>query len=562
MKKNQLSALILSASLLGATNPSFAQEATQHYAIPGGSLASTLNNFASKAGILLSADAQLTQGKQSSGLDGEYSNESALQKLLEGSNLTFERNGNNYLLKAKTASSTENLETIRVLGTPQSRYDSRALKTGSRFDKDVTEVGRSVDIIPEQLMLDTQARELEDIYKLAPNVVNSDGYGGTREDYLIRGFRRSADIYRNGVRLKTGRRFDPATVDNIQVLKGPVADIGQMMPGGLVNIVTKKPQLENENSLALSIDEHGQRRTVFDSTGAVADSEQFAYRVTASWEDSETFRDDSEVDRRFLSSSLSWFGDQGAFANFNYEYSKEKRSMDRGHITLVDGTNRIIADVPASQRFDNGMGINEVSSNLFEFDLKLPVTDAWDVEAKLFYNAEEADDSRFEVRTVIGDTLVRRLQGNEDRELDTLFARLQAVGEFDTATPIKLAAGVEYHQQDEEWINFVGGNQIGGTVTNPNSFALVDDSATASKDRRNVRTKSFGPFAQLDVQLNDQLTTTLGLRKEFYSANFKRVALSGGAATLAETERDSKVTKSAEVVWKATPETRAVRLLR
>jgi len=573
MKRKLLNTLLIGTSLLGSASYSQADDSSRYYTIPSGSLAATLNQFASKAGILLSADAALTHGKQSRGLDGNYTPESALNKLLEDSGLIFIRDAsNNYVLKTEraaqeagrpaqqpesaSAAGSLELNALEVFGTPQSRYDSRMLETGARFDKDVTELARSVDIIPEQLLLDTQARELEDVYKLAPNVVNSDGYGGTREDYLIRGFRRSADIYRNGVRLKTGRRFDPATVDNIQILKGPVADIGQMMPGGLVNIITKKPQPDSENTLATSVDEHGQRRMVFDSTGTLAQSDQLAYRVTGSLEDSETFRDDSQVDRQFLSSALSWFGDSGAFVNFNYEYAHEERSMDRGHITIAtsDGQ-RTIVDVPIEQRFDNGLGINDVTSNLFELDASVPVSDSWELQTKLLYNTEESEDSRFEVRTVLDDgTLVRRLQGNDDRQLDTYFARLQALGEFDLGVPMQLATGVEYHQQNEEWINFVGANQIGGTVTNPGSFTLVNDLSTASKDHRDVTMKSYGPYAQLDVELNENLTTTFGLRKEFYSAEFERVPLGGGAATLAETERDSKFSKSAGFVWKAVPE--------
>ncbi len=247
-----LSSIVLSGSLLYQPQSVFADNAQQHYEIQQGDLATVLNQFASRAGILLSADAALTSGKSSQGLSGDYATEQGLNRILAGTGLTFSKStDNSYYLEKNTSpeqqttvadnsSESVNLDALMVMGTPQFRYDSREVKTGTRIAKDVTEMARSVDIIPEQLLLDSQAREMEDVYMLSPNVVNSDGYGGTREDYLIRGFRRPADIYRNGVRLKTNRRIDPATVDNIQIIKGPVADIGQMMPGGLVNIITKK----------------------------------------------------------------------------------------------------------------------------------------------------------------------------------------------------------------------------------------------------------------------------------------------------------------------------------
>ena len=565
-----LSSIVLSGSLLYQPQSVFADNAQQHYEIQQGDLATVLNQFASRGGILLSADAALTSGKSSQGLSGDYATEQGLNLILAGTGLTFTKSADNsYYLERKPApkqqqnftldNSTDSvdLDVLMVMGTPQFRYDSREVKTGTRIAKDVTEMARSVDIIPEQLLLDSQAREMEDVYKLSPNVVNSDGYGGTREDYLIRGFRRPADIYRNGVRLKTGRRIDPATVDNIQIIKGPVADIGQMMPGGLVNIITKKPQLTSENHLSTSFDEHGQRRAVFDSTGAIADSDNLAYRVTGSWEDSDTFRDNSDIDRRFLSSSVSWFGDQGEYIDVNYEYSKEKRSFDRGVITvpLANGK-RKIADVSSNTSYDAGFSFNDVESNLLEIDTVFPISQTgWNIESKLFYNTEKADDTHVEVRGAATDgTITRRVQGNEDRELNTFFARLQARGEFSLFLPMTLVSGVEYHEQDEEWINFVGSNQTGGTVTNPNSYSLINDIATASRDHRDVNMKSYGPFAQLDMQAADNITITLGFREEFYSADFERRVLSSGVVTTADTPRDSKFTKSAGIVWNIIPE--------
>lgn len=576
-KRLRLKAIVLSGLLLGQTPLLLADNKQQHFTISQGQLSSVLNHFASKAGILLSADASLTRGLESDGLVGDYTTEQGLTRLLNNTGLRFTKDeNNNYILQAKPTLPTQtaielpsnnvSLDTMMVLGTPQFRYDSRQVETGNRMAKDLTEVPRSVDIIPEQLLLDSQAREMEDVYKLAPNVVNSDGYGGTREDYLIRGFRRPSDIYRNGVRLKLTRRIDPATVDNIQILKGPVADIGQMMPGGLVNIITKKPQLESENHLSTSFDEHGQRRAVFDSTGAIADSDNFAYRMTGSWEDSDTFRDNSSVDRRFLSSSLSWFGDTGGYANINYEYSREKRSLDRGVFTVPtsNGKRRLI-DVSRDQRYDADFSFNEVESHLIEIDTSSPLADSgWSIDTKLFYNRERSDDTYVDVSRVAPDspvsalptgTLVRRVQGNRDRKLDTFFARVQTTGDFTFGVPMTIATGAEYFQQKEAWTNFVGAFQIGGTVNNPGSLSIVDDSDTPSReDKRDVTLESYGPYAQLDIKPFDDVTVTLGLREEYYSSDYSQKAVTNSTAASIDVPRESKFTKSVGLVWNIIPD--------
>lgn len=409
MNYYSLRSTLIIAALLSQTPFLNAAENSQYYNIPAGSLTLSLTSFAVKSGILLTTDAKLTQGKQASPLQGDYTVEEGLSAILQGSGLTVKQQSNDtFIVIPMVSQNTANsvtLQAISVTGTPQSRYNSRAVSTGDRFEKDLIDTPRTVDIIPEQLLEDTQAQEMQDVYKMAPNVVNSDGYGGTREDYIIRGFRRPADIYRNGVRLKTGRRFDPATVDNIQIIKGPVADIGQMMPGGLVNIVTKKPQYQAEHSISTSFDEHGKKRAVLDTTGPLGDSDNFAYRVIGSYENTETFRELSKVDREFLSSSLSWLGDRGAYVDVNHEYTNEDRSLDRGYVTRpLDGSQREVVFVPVNLRYDEAFSLNKVESNIVEIDAGMPLANSdWMIESKLFYNQEDTDDVRTEVLQVAED---------------------------------------------------------------------------------------------------------------------------------------------------------------
>ncbi|MEN9757238.1 MAG: hypothetical protein RL755_1425, partial [Pseudomonadota bacterium] len=52
-----------------------------HYQISSGSLSHALSTFAGSSGILLSADAKLTDGKTSRGLEGEYTVEEGFTRL-------------------------------------------------------------------------------------------------------------------------------------------------------------------------------------------------------------------------------------------------------------------------------------------------------------------------------------------------------------------------------------------------------------------------------------------------------------------------------------------------
>ncbi|WP_445599819.1 TonB-dependent receptor [Azospirillum sp. A39] len=445
------------------------------------------------------------------------------------------------------------LDVLRVGGTPQSRYDSRETDVAGRLNRDITEIPRTIDVAPEQLLQDQHAREMEEVYRYFPNVVNNDGYGGTREDYIIRGFRRRDDIYRNGVRLKTNSRIDPSTVESIQVIKGPVADIGQMTPGGLVNITTKKPSWTARNRLEANVDSHGERQTMFDSTGPL--SESFAYRIVGSAESSETFRDDTLVQRQFLAPSLSWVGESGASATLGYEYSHDKRPVDRGLITYpTAGGQRSVVDVDPSTRYDASFTNRDSTYHQGELDVSVPLSsDGWALEGKLFFNNERTDEIHTEVRGIQSNgLLVRRVEGNDDRDLKTFFGRLQARGEFDAPLPVKVATGFEYRRQTESWINYVGANQVGGTVSDPQSWRLVDtsDEPTGMTARR-VEQTDFGPFVQTELTLLPTLTLTLGARYEFTKGSARVENLLGSGTTAGSYPVDRNLTKSAGVMWKA-----------
>ncbi len=458
----------------------------------------------------------------------------------------------------------QQLDTVTIYGTLPARYVARYADTALRIPRDIAEVPRTIDVIPEQFLLDQQAREMADAFRLSPNVAVADGYGGTREHTLIRGFKRNDNIYRNGVPAANASRVDPATIDNVQIIKGPVADIGRMSPGGIVNIETKQPQFQREHSVTTTFDEHGQRRGVIDLTGPVGDSQNLAYRITGATEDSDTFRD-TTVDRQFLSSALLWQGDSGVRIGLNHEYTRDRREIDRGLITVPTGaSSREIADVPFDTRYDGDIP-NERDSevHLVELDVTIPLANpAWEIDNKLFYSREANEDIRAEVAAVGPDpdsglpdnVLARRVISNRDQEIEHRFVRSQLIGEIDTTIPIRLATGVEYREFNQEWKNFSGNFQVGGTVSDPDSFNLVNDIDTPSRAKFfDVSQKSYGVFSATEFSLTDTLTLDLGLRYERFENDYHDENLLTGDTLDLDSGRDNELTKGVGLVWETTP---------
>ncbi|WP_213979434.1 TonB-dependent receptor [Sphingomonas sp. dw_22] len=545
-----------------AVVPAQAQTVVRSFDIPAGSLGAAIARLGRQANVMIAVDAARLRGLRTPGLRGSYSTEQALAQLLTGTGLRAQLDGRGgYELVAATAQGddrTAEVADIVVTGTPEARYFSRTPQTGSRIQKDILDTPRSVDTIPEQLLRDQHIRELSEIYRYSANVVNNDGYGGTREDYIIRGFRRRDDVYRDGVRMKTNSIVDPSTVASVEILKGPTSDIGQMTPGGLVNIITKKPQLQDYRHIEANIDSRGERQGYVDVTGGFA-GDRFAYRVTSSYENGHTFRDTSDTKRLFVNGSVSWFGESGATANLTYEHGDDDRPMDRGFITVPvpgGGGARFIPDLGRGTRYDAPFARRESVYNLVSADLAVPISDRWQVESKLLYNGEDTGEVHTEVRAVAANgTLTRRVEGNDDRALRTYFGRVQLRGEGELILPYKVVAGVEYRRQTESWINYVGADQTFGTVLDSRSDQLVNNGAAATtRTLRSVKQEDYGPYIQADIQLAEPLTLSLGARYEAYSGDFDNRAIVGAGASNFPYPTEHKFTKSGALTYKPAPD--------
>lgn len=70
------------------------------------------------------------------------------------------------------------------------------------------------------------------------------------------------------------------TLESIEVIKGPSSILyGQSGPGGLVNMVTKKPTANSIFNLGLDLDQEGSSRLTLDAGGAITEDESLRYRA-------------------------------------------------------------------------------------------------------------------------------------------------------------------------------------------------------------------------------------------------------------------------------------------
>jgi iron complex outermembrane receptor protein len=104
----------------------------------------------------------------------------------------------------------------------------------------------AIQVIPAQVLADQQTVNPVDALTNVSGVAATNDVCGTSDSFSIRGFDAMSPLYQDGMRLDeystSGFPQVLANVEEIQVVKGAASVLdGQAEPGGLVEIVTKKP---------------------------------------------------------------------------------------------------------------------------------------------------------------------------------------------------------------------------------------------------------------------------------------------------------------------------------
>ena len=354
---------------------------TRHYNISAGSLSSVLSQFAGKAGILLSSDGALTAGKATPGLQGQYSLEQGLQQLLRDSGIRFVRSGNTVTL---TVDKAMTLNPLQVNGTKEHGYTAPESVSATRSYVPLVDIPRSVQVISQQFIQDVNIDRLEDALMYIPSVERANDLGQLEHSVIIRGFSSDGMTFRNGKRQRYGGQIEMSTVERMEVLKGPASvQFGVNSPGGIVNVITKKPLEDAQRSLKVRLDEYGKQALLADITGATNATGKVMYRLIASSEDSKTHRDSAEVQSSTIAPALRFLISEDTLLDVEYQYQHSKRPINQG---LPQENFKRFDQVPtnlASANFGEPGDVGEYTNQLFDMTLQHQLNDS--LRAELSY---------------------------------------------------------------------------------------------------------------------------------------------------------------------------------
>lgn len=297
--------------------PAAAAAAARQYDIPGGALSQVLNRFSAESGIYLVGAGNLVQGKQSPGLRGRYGVQQGLDALLAGTSLAAYRqaDGSYELRPVPQGRDAAMLAPVQVsaqrsrdgLTEGTASYTTGSASTATRLNLSPRETPQSVSVMTRQQIEDQGAQSVEDVALQVTGLTLTRG-APERTQMRSRGFNIST-IMVDGVPMNLDSDMTGFTTlamyDHVEVLRGAAGLLqGTGNPSGTLNLIRKRPTAHTQVSLTGSVGRWDNYRSELDAGGALNEAGTLRGRTVLAWQDTGSFRDRYDNDRRLFYATL------------------------------------------------------------------------------------------------------------------------------------------------------------------------------------------------------------------------------------------------------------------
>ncbi len=301
-----------------------AQDAAIDFALPAMPLDEALAAYGAASGVQLIYDSSATRHLRSVAVVGRYDRAEGLRRLLAGTGLTpqFTAERSATLLRvvaqagivAPDQAGAVALDMLEVSGEnaigPVHGYVARRSATATKTGTPILETPQAINVVGRKEIEDRQAQSVSQALLYTPGVMNQYGTD-VRYDWLyVRGF--VPGRYLDGLRLPFGARgysqprVESYGLERVELLKGPSSGLyGQNSPGGLLNLVSKRPTATPLREIQLQTGSFGRAQAAFDLSGPIDPEGRILYRLTGLARTTGTQLDYLEEDRVFIAPSLT-----------------------------------------------------------------------------------------------------------------------------------------------------------------------------------------------------------------------------------------------------------------
>jgi len=236
-------------ALIAASGAAYAEDI--NFNIAPQSLASALNQFGAQSDTAVLVRPDLANAKMTKGVNGAASAEVALNTLLDGTGLTYRREGDTFLIV-----SASDPQSGSAAGDGADQGTVQALiVTAQKKEEQIQDVPIAISAFTEKTLQEQKIEGGFDLLKAIPNVTFSKN-NFTSYNFSIRGVGTKAisattdpgvAVSFNNIALIQNRLFEQEyfDIERVEVLRGPQGTLyGRNATAGVINVISAKPNLQ------------------------------------------------------------------------------------------------------------------------------------------------------------------------------------------------------------------------------------------------------------------------------------------------------------------------------
>lgn len=279
--------------------------------------------------------------RKSAAVNGDFAPEQALDLMLRGTGVSYRVvRPNAVTLEATAAAGAAGaapegaiaLDTVDVQGESPwgsiAGFVAHVSETATKTDTPIIETPQSINVVTRDQITTLQPMNVGQATRYEAGVTTDmTGADPKGEDYIeVRGFQ--ASQYLDGLRVATGNfvsaTYDPYMLQRIEILKGSSAALyGQSYPGGIVNLISKRPTEDAFREVQLQGGSYGRISAAFDVGGPIDPDKRWLYRVTGIGFNSGTQVEFTNLSRVSIAPALTYQPDASTnltfLANFRFD---------------------------------------------------------------------------------------------------------------------------------------------------------------------------------------------------------------------------------------------------
>ena len=352
------------------------------------------------------------------------------------------------------------------------------------------------------------------------------GSGYLGNEFAIRGFTLSTanNYLRDSLKFGIYSFSDLADVEEVNVMKGPASVLyGAAEPGGVINLVSKRPTDSPFVSLQFTGGNGDFRRPEFDISGPLLRNHVLAYRVNGSYQQDFRFRDFVKGEHYFVAPTITWRPNSDTSFTVLGELINGHATSDFGIPILGNRP----APVPVSRYYGEPFNLAEAFPRFITYSFHHSITKRWSVENRFSYWSAGSNYFEAYPTGVTADLKsVTRLLDSYRFPEKSKYSQTEIVGSFETgAIRHSVLAGFEAGWRSSY---FLGANAsvasqnslrpVYGSVTREQAFLYLSDPNYPGYGNNNSvsRLQNQSGYVQDVISLGHHWKALVGGRFENY----------------------------------------------